>query len=160
MRYLAPIFTVLLCLGPFAFAATDDEPVTLLGTIVKWQYPESKIDGAEMADAATVDASGKRTVPSVMLKTTMTTNDSVEEVLKFYRTLLNRDPKVDDKLGVKSDAGRSVMFSDESDGRPFAFHTIIVNTSTASTTLIVTRGADENETRITWKRYSRHEIGS
>jgi hypothetical protein len=89
----------------------------------------------------------------------MTTKDSVEDVLKFYRTLLTRDPKIEDKLGVKPDAGRSVTFNDESDGRPFAFHTIIVNTSTASTTLIVTRGADENETRITWTHYSRHEIG-
>ncbi len=155
MRFFAPIFTVLFCLSTLSFAATDDEPVTLLGTIVKWQYPKSKISRAEMADAATVDASGKRTVPSIVLKTTMTTKDSVEDVLKFYRTLLTRDPKIDDKLGVQSDAGRSVTFNDESEGRPFVFHTIIVNTSTASTILIVTRGADENKTRITWKRYSR-----
>ena len=159
MRFFAPVLMILFCLAALSFAATDDEPVTLLGTIVKWQYPESKINGAEIADAATVDASGKRTVPSVVLKTTMTTKDSVEDVLKFYRTLLTRDPKIDDKLGVQSDAGKSVTFNDESDGRPFAFHTIIVNTSTTSTTLIVTRGTDENKTWITWKRYSRHEIG-
>ncbi len=154
MRFIAPIFTVLFCLGNLSLAATDDAPVTLLGTIVKWQYPKSKLGGAEMADAATVDASGKRTVPSVVLKTTMTTKAPVEDVLAFYRTLLTRDAKIDDKLGAQPDAGRSVTFSDESDGRPFAFHTILVNTSTTSTTLIVTRGADESETRITWKHYS------
>ena len=157
MRLLASVFTVLFCFGASSFAVDDNEPVTLLGTIVKWQYPESKIHGAEMSDAATMDASEKRTVPSTILKTTMTTEDSVEDVLKFYRALLKRDPKIDDKLGDKAETGRSVIFSDESDGRPFAFHTISVNTSTASTTLIVTRGADETETRITWKRYLRHK---
>lgn len=164
MRFFAPIFMVLFCLGTLSFAAmplaaTSDEPVTLLGTIVKWQYPKSKIGKSEMAGAATMDASGKLTVPSTVLKTTMTTKDSVEKVLKFYRTLLTRDPKANDKLGDKPDTGRSVTFSDESDGRPFAFHTILVNTPATSTTLIITRGADEKETRITWKRYSRHEIG-
>lgn len=159
MRFLAPVFAILFCLSPLAIAVTDDQPVTLLGTIAKWQYPDSNISGAEVSDAGTVDANGKRTVASVVFKTTMTTQDSVEDVLKFYRTLLTRDPKGDDNLGDKSEAGRSVTFSDESDGRPFAFHTILVNTSAASTTLIVTRGVDENETRITWKRYSRHQIG-
>ena len=156
MRPSVPILAVLLCLGTLAFAANDDEPVLLLGTIVKWQYPGSKIGGAEMSDAATVDATGKRTAASSLLKTTMTTKDSVEDVLKFYRTLL--DPKSGDKLGLEKSEGRSVLFSDESEGRPFAFHTILVNESTKSTVLIVTRGADEEETRITWKRYLRQEI--
>ena len=159
MRILAPILLTLFYLGTSSFAATEDEPLLLLGTIVKWQYPESRIGGAEMADAATVDATGKRTVPSTVLKTTMTTKDSAEDVVKFYRALLVRDAKADDKLGTKPDEGRCVTFSDESEGRSFAFHTIIVNTSNTSTVIIVTRGDDEKETRITWKRYLRHEIG-
>jgi len=157
MRFATPIFMLAFCVGASALAVNDDEPVTLMGTIVKWQYPESKLSGGEMADAATMDASGKRTEPSIVLKTTMTTEDSVDAVLKFYRTLLKRDQKIDDKLGTEPETGRSVIFNDESDGRPFAFHTIIVNTSTTSTTLIVTRGADEKETRITWNQYLRHE---
>lgn len=159
MRFAIPIFMLVFCVGASAFAINNDEPVTLLGTIVKWQYPESKITGAEMADAATMDASGERTEPSTVLKTTMTTEDSVDDVLKFYRTLLKRDQKLDDKLGAQPETGRSVLFDDESNGRPFAFHTIIVNTSTKSTTLIVTRGSDEKETRITWKQYLRHNTG-
>lgn len=159
MRSFASVFILLFCIGSSSFAVDDSEPVTLLGTIVKWQYPKSKINGATMSDAATMDASEKRTVPSTMLKTTMTTEDSVEDVLNFYQELLKRDPKTDDKLGDKAEAGRSVIFSDESDGRPFAFHTISVNTSTASTTLIITRGADETETRITWKRYLQLKTG-
>ena len=159
MRLFATVFTVLFCFGASSFAVDDNDSVNLLGTIVKWQYPESKIHGAEMADAATLDAGKKRTDSSTILKTTMTTADSVEDVLKFYRTLLKRDARIDDKLGDKAETGRSVIFSDESEGRPFAFHIISVNTSTASTTLIVTRGAKETETRITWKRYLRHNTG-
>ena len=157
MRLFASVFTVLFCLGASSFAVDDKEPVTLLGTIVKWKYPGSKIHGAAMTDAATMDASKKRTVPSTMLKTTMTTADSVEDVLKFYKTLLKRDASIVDKLGDKAATGRSAIFSDESEGRPFVFHTISVNTSNASTILIVTRGAEETETRITWKRYLRHK---
>ena len=159
MRLLASIFMVLFCLGSTSFADDNDQSVTLIGTIVKWQYPESKIQGAQMGDAATMDSSNNRTTPSIMLKTTMTTKDSVDEVLGFYKTLLKRDAKVDDKLGDKAETGRSVIFSDESADRPFEFHTITVNTSSASTTIIITRGADETETRITWKRYLRIKVG-
>lgn len=158
MRILTPILLIVFYLGTSALAATDDEPVLLLGTIVKWQYPGSKIGGAEMSDAATMNAVGERTVPSTVMKTTMTTKDSAEDVVKFYRALLKRNAKVDDKLGTKPDEGRSVIFSDESEDRSFAFHTIMVNTSNTSTVIIVTRGDDEKETRISWKRYLRHEI--
>ncbi|QEG22224.1 hypothetical protein [Mariniblastus fucicola] len=159
MRLLASVFILLFCLGASSFAVDDNEPVTLMGTIVKWRYPKSQFNGAAMSDAKNMDASEKRTAPSIMLKTTMTTEDSVEDVLKFYQVLLKRDPKIDDKLGDKAEAGRSVIFSDESDGRPFAFHIISVNTSTASTTLTITRGVDETETRITWKRYLQLQVG-
>ena len=159
MRIVASIFAVVLFICPTIYAMSPDEPVMLLGTIVKWQYPDSKINGAEMSDAATVDASGKRTVPSVLLKTTMTTKDTVEDILMFYRTLLTRDLKFNDKLGAEQNTSRSVIFNDESNGCSFAFHTIIVNTSKTSTTIIVTRGTEENETRITWKQYLRLEIG-
>ena len=100
-----------------------------------------------------------RTVPSSMLKTTMTTRDSVDKVLAFYRDLLTRNPENDSKLGIGSQVGRSVVFSDESNGRPFAFHAIVVNSANASTTLIITRGDGEEQTRITWKQYLKHEVG-
>ena len=62
-------------------------------------------------------------------------------------------------LGIGGQAGRSVVFSDESEERPFAFHTIVVNTANSSTILIITRGNDEKLTRITWKQYLKHEVG-
>ena len=117
-------------------SVSADEPVTLIGTIVKWRYPDAEIGKSEMSDAATIDAKGNRTVPSTVLKTTMVTRDSVDKVLAFYRDLLTRNPTNDGKLGIGPNVGRSVVFSDESEGRPFAFHTIVVNSANSSTTLI------------------------
>lgn len=134
------------------------EPITLMGTIVKWQYPDAVIDTATMSDAATINADGDRTVPSTEMKTTMVTDDSVDKVIAFYRELLTRNNANDERLGIQSDAGRSVIFSDESEGRPFEFHTILVNSENRSTTLIITRGKDEEKTHITWKRYLRHPL--
>ena len=68
-------------------------PITLIGTIVKWRYPDAEIGKSVMSDAATIAADGKRTAPSSVLKTTMQTSDSVENVLAFYRDLLTRNPE-------------------------------------------------------------------
>lgn len=138
--------------------ATADEPITLLGTIVKWRYPDAEIGKSEMSDAATINADGKRTIPSTLLKTTMATPDSVGHVLAFYRELLKRNPSNDKKLGITPHVGQSVVFSDESEGCPFDFHTIVVNSESSSTTLIITRGKNEDRTRITWKHYVKHEV--
>lgn len=149
----------LICVMVVSNATSADEPVTLIGTIVKWRYPEAEIGNAEMSDAATVAADGNRTVPSTLLKTTMVTGDSVDKVVAFYRELLTRNVANDEKLGIESKVGRSVVFSDESEGRRFAFHTIVVNSANSSTTIIITRGEGEEKTHITWKQYLKHEVG-
>ena len=159
MWFLSKMSLTLLCATILSITASADEPVTLMGTIVKWRYPNAEIGKSQMSDAATIDADGKRTVPSTMLKTTMATGDSVDKVLAFYRELLTRNQTNDDKLGIGRQVGRSVVFNDESDGRPFAFHTILVNAANTSTILIITRGDDETLTRITWKQYLKHEVG-
>jgi hypothetical protein len=162
MRPIHPILTLLLslsCASVSSRTAYADEPVTLIGTIVKWRYPDAEIGKSEMSDGATIAADGKRTTPSSVLKTTMVTTDSVDKVLAFYRDLLTRKPTNDEKLGIGPLVGRSVVFSDETDERPFAFHTIVVNSENTSTTLIVTRGKDEEQTRITWKQYLKHKVG-
>jgi len=153
------LISLALCAAVPPVAASADEPVTLIGTIVKWRYPDAKIGKSEMSDAATIDADGNRTVPSTLLKTTMVTGDSVDKVLAFYRDLLTRNRTNDGKLGIEADVGRSVVFSDESEDRPFAFHTIVVNSANSSTTLLITRGKDEEQTHITWKQYLKHEVG-
>ena len=158
--YLVTLMSLALLSATFvSVKVSADDSVTLLGTEVKWRYPNAEIAISEMSDAATVDANGKRTVPSFVLKTTMSTEDSVEKVLAFYRDLLTRNPANNDKLGIGPLVGRSVVFSDESEGRPFAFHTIVVNSTNTSATLIITRGDDEDRTHITWKQYVKHDIG-
>jgi hypothetical protein len=156
---IMPMPLALFCATVMSATVSADEPVLLIGTIVKWRYPDARIGESEMSDAATIDASGKRTAPSTVLTTAMVTRDSVDKVLTFYRNLLTRNPTNDSNLGIAPQVGRSVVFSDESDGRTFAFHTIVVNSASSSTTLIITRGKDEEQTYITWKQYLKHAVG-
>ena len=151
------IFTLLLA-GVFSSAAFAAEPVTLIGTIVKWRYPDAEIQKSEMSDAATMDSTGERTVASTLLKTTMMTSDPIDKVMAFYRKLLTRNVTNDQLFGNESSTGRSVLFSDESDHRPFKFHTILVNESDKSTTLLITRAEGEDHTHITWKQYLKHSV--
>ena len=146
------------CATAMSVSAPADEPVTLIGTIVKWRYPGAEIGKSKMSDAATIDAKGNRTVPSTVLTTSMVTADSVDKVLAFYRDLLTRNTTNDGTLGIEPNVGRSVVFSDESEGRPFAFHTVVVISANHSTSLIITRGKDEERTHITWKQYLKHEV--
>jgi len=155
MHLIATLLLTVACTSIVFQPAIADEPVSLMGTIAQWNYPKSKMNGAEMSDAATIDSDGNRTVQSFVCKTTMTTDDSVEKVLAFYKTKLAPDKTADDKTKADLKDGRSVLVSDDSEGRPFALHTILVNTSTTSTTLIVSRGSGETKTYIVWKHYVR-----
>ena len=90
MRFLPRMSLALLSVAALAITAFADEPVTLIGTIVKWRYPDAEIGKSQMSDAATIDADGKRTAPSTILETTMTTADSVDKVLKYLKALIER----------------------------------------------------------------------
>ncbi len=155
MRLVAAILLSIACVSLTPHTAGGDEPVTLMGTISQWNYPKSKLHGAEMSDAATVDSDGKRTDQSFVCKTTMTTDDSVEKVIAFYKAKLAPDKNADDQTKAELKGGRSVLVSDDSEGRPFSLHTILVNTAKTSTTLIVSRGDGETKTHIVWKHYVR-----
>ena len=95
-KLFRPVTIALLSVIAVTHASYADEPVTLIGTIVKWRYPDAEIGRSEMADAATTAADGERTIPSSILKTTMTTPDSVSKVLAFYRKLLKRNQTNDE----------------------------------------------------------------
>jgi len=110
MRFLSEMSLTLLCATVLSITASADEPVTLMGTIVKWRYPNAEIGKSQMSDAATIDADGRRAVPSTVLETTMATGDSVDKVVAFYRELLTRNQTNDDKLGIGRQVGRSVVF--------------------------------------------------
>jgi hypothetical protein len=134
------------------------EPVRLMPLIVKWQYPGSKINAASMEDAATVNRSGARTVPSILCKTVLTTQDPVAKVMEYYQTKLKHPGELETaetEGKAESQAGRSVMFHDDSQGRPLDVRIIIVNTPNSSTTLVISRGDTESETHIAWTHYMR-----
>ncbi len=135
-----------------------DEPVRLMPLIAEWQYPGSKINGASMEDAATVNRSGVRTVPSILCKTVLTTQDPVAKVMEYYETKLKQRGKLEaaePEGKSRTEPGESVMFHDDSQGRPLAVRIIIVNTSESSTTLVISRGDTESETHIAWTHYMR-----
>lgn len=86
----------------------------------------------------------------------MTTDDSVEEVVDYYRTKLAPAKAAQREEDVPpKDSGRSVFFSDDSERRPFVIHTVLVNDDGMSTTLVISRGPDEAKTHISWKHYRR-----
>ena len=134
------------------------EPVRLMSMVAEWRYPDSKVNGASAEDAATVNRSGERTVPSVLCKTVLTTKDPIAKVIEYYETKLkqgadSKTAKPESKSGTE--AGQSVMFHDDSQGRPLRIHIIIVNTEKSSTTLVISRAKTESETHIAWTHYLR-----
>jgi len=135
--------------------AAEESP-SLLQMIAEWQYPGSEIHGAEMADGATIDDRGERTVPSITCKTVMTTDATVEKVMDYYRKKLSPKPNAGgSKSKIVDKVGRSVVFSDDSEGRPFAIHSVIIHEGDTSTFLVISRGKDETRTHIAWKHYRR-----
>jgi hypothetical protein len=133
-----------------------EEPPTLMTAIAQWQYPGSKINGASLSDAETVNASGQRTAPSVQYKTVLTTKDPLDKVVQYYEAKLKpvSDAKAAGRLGESRPAsGRSVTFHNDSENRPVAIHIILVNTGKSSTTLVISRAEKESETHIAWSRY-------
>jgi len=153
VTFLALLFAVVA--SALSGRVVADESISLMKTISKWSYPECSMNGAVMSDGATMDGRGNRTVPSIVCKTMMTTEDSVQKVVSFYKGKLTPEKDAEDKEGVERKEGRSVVISDDSEGRPFVLQTILVNTSTTSTTLIISRAAGEDKTHIHWKHYMR-----
>ena len=159
MQYRSTLaFASLISVLATATLCDAEEPLSLMTLIAEWQYPDSKINGASMGDAATVNRSGKRTVPSILCKTVLTTKDPVAKVMEYYETKLKQRAKLEaaereGKSGTQS--GRSVMFHDDSQGRPLDVRIIIVNTPKSSTTLVISRGDTESETHIAWTHYMR-----
>jgi len=134
---------------------TQEAP-SLLTLIAQWKYPDSKMNGATLGDAATLNGAGERTVQSILYKTVLTTPDPMSKVIEYYKNKLTppagyKADSADEKAVPAS--GRSVMFQDDSKGRPVAIHIILVNTEKASTTLVISRGATEAETHIAWPHY-------
>lgn len=143
----------LLVFAPLCYA---QEPPSLLTMIAQWQYPDSKMNGAKLSDAATLNGAGDRTIQSILYKTVLTTKDPMPKVIEYYNTKLmpaagSETAKPKEKSANES--GRSVTFHADSEGRPVAIYVILVNTDKASTTLVISRAATESETHIAWTHY-------
>ena len=124
--------------------------VTLLGMLSEWQYPGSKFNGAESSDAAVNDIS------SIKSKAVLTTPDSAEKVVAFYRQKLKVDSagkNLGEKEGERITTKRSVSIQDNSDGRPLKLYIIAINETGSSTTLVVSRAEGEETTHIAWSSF-------
>ncbi len=143
-------------LGSPTKAEQPPERRSLMSMISAWRYPDSTIQGATMSDGETVNSLGERTIPSLKCKTVFTTPDSIDKVLAYYKSKLKAAPKTaGEPQSPESESGRSVTFHDDSDGRPVALHVIVVNTEKSTTTLVISRGANESRTHVAWTYYAR-----
>ena len=70
LRFYMLAFTSLFAILTSESWCHGEMPPSLMTAITEWQYPGSKINGASLRDAATMNASGERTVPSVQLGVT------------------------------------------------------------------------------------------
>ena len=149
------LVSLLALFGSAPWGHTEDAP-TLMTMITRWQYPEAKMHGATMSDAATVNGAGERTRQSIQYKAVLITKDPLAKVVAYYKTKLAPaagSAAAKPEAPPAGDAGRSVTFQDDSDGRPLALHVILINTDEASTTLVISRAATESETHIAFTQY-------
>jgi hypothetical protein len=158
LRAFALVFVALFALLASAPMCRAQKQPSLMTMIAKWQYPDSKVSDATLSDAATMNVTGERTLPSVQYKAVLTTQDSFAKVVAYYKTRLTPAPdtkpaKVEGEAAA--DAGRSVTFHEDSKGRPLALQVVLVNTDKTSTTLVISRGATEPETHIAWTHYEK-----
>ncbi|BBO33252.1 hypothetical protein [Lacipirellula parvula] len=139
-------------------SAPAGDGTSLMGMLSPWAYPDATwIEGASMSDG------GNPKLPSVNCKTVLVTPDSFEDVTKYYGEKLNIDEKGNDavkKPQLGGDGGRSVTVVndsvfDEGDERPVKLQVITVNKPESSTTLVISRAAEERETHIAWSHFQR-----
>jgi len=124
--------------------------VTFLGMLSEWQYPGSKFNGLESSDAAVSDIS------SIKSKAVLTTPNSAEQVVAFYRQKLKVDSagkNLDEKEGEGITTKRSVSIQDNSNGRALKLYIIAINETGSSTTLVVSRSEGEETTHIAWSNF-------
>ncbi len=130
--------------------AQPAKQITLMGMLSEWMYPGSEFKGAKTSDAAVTDIS------SIKSKALLTTTDSADEVMAFYRKKLNVDTEGDtltEPEGDRVTTDRSVLIQDISGSSDSALFVICINREKASTTLVVSRSTGEDVTRIAWSDY-------
>ena len=145
---------VCLCLVSADEAPSQQEkPLTLMGLLTEWQYPDAEFHGGRMSDA------GVTGIVSIKCKSVLSTSDPAEKVLAFYLTKLHVDAEgtdLDQKGSERVTTDRSVLVQKVSEGDS-PLYVIAVNgpiaENLASTTLVISRPRGEDRTRIAWSTY-------
>ena len=147
------LLLALLAFAPLCHA--QEKTPTLMTVVTEWKYPDSKMNGATLSNAPTVNDAGEGTIPAIQYKAVLTTKDPMAKVIEYYKTKFPIPAQALSPQGAAPDArsGRSVTVIEDSDGRPVAVCVILVNTDDTSTTLVISRGETESETHIAWTQY-------
>lgn len=131
-------------------AEESQEPITLLGMLSEWQYPDSNFHGATSGDGAVTG------IGSIKSRAILSTEDSVEDVVSFYRDQLNvkKDgAPVGDGGDERITAERAVVIQDNSREGILQLVIITIREEKRSTTLAISRGKGESQTNIAWSQF-------
>ncbi|MBL9125327.1 MAG: hypothetical protein JNG90_16940 [Planctomycetaceae bacterium] len=148
-KSLLGLFAVLSVFTLSGLGGDAEEPkgVTLLGTLEEWQYPGAKFGGATMFDG------GNHQVAATNCEALLTTDDSVEQVVRFYTQKFVPGP-ADGRSPLKpGEIAQAVGVQTDSENRPVELRVITVNRARSSTTLVVSRSQGEQKTHIAWSHF-------
>ena len=152
------LFLVVACApGGYAQEATPNSedtpqprPLTLMGMLSEWIYPDAEFGGAKTSDAAVTGIS------SIKSQAVLTTDDSVEKVLTFYcdKLKVDRDGR---PLGEKEDeritTDRAILVQNATGTVPSSVYLVSIHSSRSSTTLVISRDPASRRTKIAWSNY-------
>lgn len=126
------------------------EPVTLMGMLQEWIYPDAAFGGAQTADAAVTGIS------AIKSQAVLLTPDPVEKVVEFYRKKLNVD-QAGNPLGAKGNeritTERSVLIQTLPGANASSLYIIAINAPASSTTLVISRADEAAITHIAWSNF-------
>ncbi len=134
------------CLGDDNRAASPPKNPTLMGSLAEWMYPGSTFGGAQMSDG------GNRAISSVNCQAKLITGDPFEKVVGYYERTFVSGPRQRD-AGSDVVPAQSVSSQDDSSKRPLQLRIIVVNRAKTSTTLVISRAANETQTHIAWSHF-------
>jgi hypothetical protein len=130
--------------------ASPPGSVSLLQTLSGWQYP-----GSDMLGGASMSDGGNPLVSSIKCQAVLRTPDPIDKVIAFYSRLTGPTGAGADDKGADA---KSVSIKDDSKDRPVTLRVFAVNKADTSTTIVVSRAADEQATHIVWLHYIRFDV--
>lgn len=128
-------------------AEESQEPITLLGMLSEWQYPDSNFHGATSGDGAVTG------IGSIKSRAILSTEDSVEDVVSFYRDQLNVEKDGAPVGNERITTERAVVIQDNSREGILQLFIITIREEKRSTTLAISRGKGESQTNIAWSQF-------